>query len=107
MPEEKSEAENYAVVRKHPRKPYTDNLGIPVTIMQFGKLHRYDITVQGVDISEGGMGIISDVPIAPGFVWFWRKIGKQKGGMIMWSREISGKHRAGIQFLEIPVSSDD
>lgn len=107
MPEDRSDAEHFAVARKHQRKPYTDNLGIPVTIMQFGKLHRYDITVHGIDISDSGMGIVADVPIAPGFVWFWRKVGRQKGGMVVWSREIGGKYRAGIQFLEIPASIDD
>ena len=107
MAEDKREAEHFTVVRKHPRKPYNDSLGIPVTIMQFGKLHRYDITVHGIDISDGGIGIIAEVPIAPGFVWFWRKTGNQKGGMIMWSREINGKHRAGIQFLQVPPIFDD
>jgi hypothetical protein len=107
MPEAKADDAKYAVVRKHLRKPYKDNLGIPVTIMQFGKLHRHDITIHGIDISEGGLGIIADVPIAAGFIWFWRNIGRYKGGMIMWSREINGKNRAGIQFLQIPQGIDE
>jgi hypothetical protein len=93
--------------RKHPRKSFSDNLGIPVTLIQFGKLHRHDITVQGVDISEGGLGIVADVPLSPGFVWFWRSVGERKGGMIVWTRKENDKYRAGIQFLPIPISPDD
>lgn len=93
--------------RKSPRKSFPDDLGIPVTVIQFGKLHRQDITVQGVDISDGGLGIQSDVPLSPGFVWFWRPIGTQKGGMIVWSRKIDKYYRAGVQFLPIPVSPNE
>jgi hypothetical protein len=93
--------------RKHSRKTYNDNLGIPITIMQFGKLHRHDITVQGIDISEGGVGIISEMRIAPGFVWFWRRVGSQKAGIVMWSRRTNGTYRAGIQFLPLPREAEE
>lgn len=93
--------------RKYPRKSFADDLGIPVTVIQFGKLHRQDITVTGHDISEGGMGVLSDTPLAPGFVWFWRQVGPQKGGMIVWSRKIDNQYRAGIQFLPIPMSPNE
>ena len=93
--------------RKCPRKSFGDKHGIPVTVIQFGKLHRQDITVQGVDISDGGLGIQSDVPLAPGFVWFWRPVGSQKGGMIVWSKKIDNHYRAGVQFLPIPMSPND
>jgi hypothetical protein len=90
--------------RKHPRKTFNDDLGIPVTVIQFGKLHRQDITVRGIDISEGGMGVECETPLVPGFIWFWRQVGSQKGGMIVWSRKIENRYRAGIQFLPIPMS---
>lgn len=93
--------------RKSPRKEFRDDLGIPVTIIQFGQLQRQDITVQGVDISDGGLGITSDAPLSPGFIWFWRTVGKQRGGMVVWSRKINSHYRAGVQFLPIPLSPDD
>ncbi len=93
--------------RKHARKPLEDDHGIPVTVIQFGKLHRQDITVRGIDISDGGIGIRSDVPLNPGFIWFWRPMAEQKGGMIVWSRKIDGQHRAGVRFLPIPMSPHD
>ena len=107
MAEQDSERTPYEIQRKHVRRTYNDSLGIPITIMQFGKLHRHDITVKGMDISEGGVGIISDIRIAPGFVWFWRRVGKQKAGMIMWSRRTNGAYRAGIQFLTLPAAVDE
>ncbi len=93
--------------RKHPRKSFDESLGIPVTLIQFGKLHRYDITVHGVDISDGGLGIVADVPLSPGFVWFWRSVSERKGGMLVWSKRENNRYRAGIQFLPIPISPDD
>ena len=93
--------------RKYPRKEFRENVGIPVTIIQFGRLHRQDITVHGIDISEGRLGVISSVPLEPGFIWFWRPVGKQKGGMVVWSKKVSDHFRAGIQFLPIPIGPNE
>ncbi len=43
-----------ASTRKYPRQAYGGNADIPVTVIQFGKLERIDLTVKGVDISDGG-----------------------------------------------------
>jgi hypothetical protein len=93
-----------ASTRKSPRQLYDGSVDIPVTVIQFGRLERMDLTVKGVDISDGGLGIQSDTPLAPGFVWFWRSVGPHQGGMIVWSRKEDGRYRAGIQFLPIPKS---
>jgi hypothetical protein len=93
--------------RKYPRQVYNSSTDIPLTVIQFGKLERMDITVKGVDISDGGIGIQTDIPLLPGFVWFWSSVGPHKGGMIVWSRKEDGGYRAGIQFLPIPLSPRD
>jgi PilZ domain len=93
--------------RKFPRQTYNSSTDIPVTVIQFGKLERMDITVKGVDISDGGLGIQTDIPLSPGFVWFWSTVGTHKGGMIVWSRKEDSGYRAGIQFLPIPMSPRD
>jgi hypothetical protein len=94
-------------LRKFPRQAYDNGADIPITVIQFGKLERMDITVKGVDISDGGLGIQTDIPLSPGFVWFWGTIGTHKGGMIVWSRKEDSGYRAGIQFLPIPMSPRD
>jgi len=96
-----------ANTRKFNRQAYDGSADIPVTVIQFGKLERMDLTVKGVDISDGGLGVQSDVPLAPGFVWFWSSVGSHKGGMIVWSRKEVRGYRAGIQFLPIPMSPRD
>lgn len=96
-----------ASTRKFTRQTYDESAGIPVTVIQFGKLERIDITVKGIDISDGGLGILSDMPLSPGFVWFWNTVGPHKGGMIVWSRKADAGYRAGIQFLPIPMSPRD
>ena len=94
-------------LRKFPRHTFEDTADIPVTVIQFGKLERMDIKVKGVDISDGGVGIQSEIPLSPGFVWFWSTVGPHKGGMIVWSRKEDTGYRAGIQFLPIPLSPRD
>jgi PilZ domain len=96
-----------ASTRKYQRQAYDGSADIPVTVIQFGKLERIDLTVKGVDISDGGLGIISEVQLAPGFVWFRSIIGTHKGGIIVWSRKADKGYRAGIQFLPIPPSPRD
>lgn len=93
--------------RKHPRRKFGDASGIPVTVVQFGKLERLDLTVRGIDISDGGIGIESDIPLSPGFVWFGSPVGAHKGGMIVWGRKVDKYYRAGIQFLPMPLSPRD
>ncbi len=93
--------------RRYPRHTYNEIPEIPVTIIQFGKLERMDLTVRCVDISDGGLGIIADIPLSPGFVWFRDPLHKHKGGMIVWSRKDDSGFRAGIQFLPIPQSPGD
>jgi hypothetical protein len=96
-----------ASTRKYQRTSLPTAVSIPVTVIQFGKLERIDLTVKGVDISDGGLGIVSDVPLSPGFIWFWSAVGDYKGGMIVWSRKADGYYQAGIQFLPIPHSPRD
>lgn len=90
--------------RRYSRRQYNDPSAIPVTVIQFGKLERLDLTVRGIDISDGGLGIEADILLAPGFVWFGSPVGSHKGGMIVWGRKVDKNYRAGIQFLPIPLS---
>ena len=103
----KDTARTMEYTRQYPRREFHDDLGIPVTIIQFGMLQRQDITVRGVDISEGGLGVVSETPVAPGFIWFWRQVGNQKGGMVVWCKKEEGHYRAGIKFLPIPLTPGD
>ena len=93
--------------RKYPRQILHDDQGIPATLIPFGRLNRQDITIHGVDISEGGLGIITDSPIAPGFIWFWNPVSGRKGGMVIWSTKVQDRYRAGIQFLPLPIGPED
>lgn len=93
--------------RKHPRQKYADAADIPVTVIQFGRLERLDLTVRGIDISDGGMGIETNVLLSPGFLWFGRPVGSHAGGMIVWGRKVDKGYRAGIQFLPMPLSPHD
>lgn len=57
-----------------------------------------------VDLSKYGVGIESDQPLEPGFVWFKDRIGGFKGGLLVWGRQKDGRYRAGVKF--VPLSRD-
>jgi len=87
--------------RQSPRKPYTEKREIPVSIIQFGSLDRAETHVRAIDISGEGLGVESDFPLPPGFVWFRDRVGGHSGGVLVWTKKLEQEnaYRAGIQLL--------
>jgi hypothetical protein len=73
-------------------------------VIPFKSLECVILIAHVVDLSKYGVGIESDQPLEPGFVWFKDRIGGFKGGLLVWSRQKDGKYRAGVKF--IPLSRD-
>jgi len=73
-------------------------------VIPFKSLECVNLIAHVVDLSKYGVGIESDQPLAPGFVWFKDRIGGFKGGLLVWSRQADGKYRAGVKF--VPLSRD-
>jgi DNA-binding response OmpR family regulator len=65
---------------------------------------RTNLTAGVVDISEAGMGIVTDCTIEPGrMLRFENALGRRKA-VVRWSAAVppAGSYRAGVQFLEGP-----
>jgi len=76
----------------------------PFCIIPFKSLVSAVMVAHVVDISAKGVGIESGQQLEPGFVWFRDRIGGFKGGLLVWSKQVGGKYRAGVRF--VPLSRE-
>jgi hypothetical protein len=73
----------------------------PLCLIPFKSLVSTIMIAHVVDISAKGAGIESGQHLEPGFVWFRDRVGGFKGGLIVWSRQVGEKYRAGIRFVPL------
>jgi hypothetical protein len=83
------------------RYPVTTHRDCSLGIISFQQLAWDDHHAQLVDISVVGVGIESQQQISPGLVWFKKRIGGYKSGVLMWSRPFGASYRAGIKFVQL------
>ncbi|HEX9021465.1 MAG TPA: PilZ domain-containing protein [Nitrospirota bacterium] len=87
--------------RRHRREKYESTIDIIVNIIKENKIKKLSLNAETVDISEGGIGVVTDVPLELGFVRFKDKK-EQKSGMVMWNKKLdNNKYRIGIQFDQL------
>jgi hypothetical protein len=70
-------------------------------LITFKSLEWTNLKAHLVDLSRSGVGIESDDRVEPGFVWFKDRVGGHKGGVLMWSKRLNAKYRAGIRFVSL------
>ncbi len=88
-----------------PRHPIAMHRFCSVGVITFRRLDWIEAYASVIDLSVTGVGIESDTPLEPGFVWFKDRVGGHRGGVLMWSLRRDGKYRAGIKF--VPLSRDE
>jgi len=92
--------------RQFARRLFGRPTDVTMSIAKFESLEKVDLKARAVDVSSGGLCIESASPLEPGFVWFRDGLETEKGGVVVWSRELDDKTcRAGIQF--VPVKQDE
>lgn len=92
-------------MRLMPRKPVVEKKDYSMSVISFKRLDWTDLVVSIVDMSPQGAGVEVESRIDPGFVWFSDTVGGRKGGLLMWSKPLGNKYRAGIKFA--PLSPDE
>jgi hypothetical protein len=83
------------------RHPITVKRDCILGIISFKQLEWKDHVAHIVDLSTKGIGVESIAYLEPGFVWFRDRVGGHKSGILVWSKQIGAKYRAGIKFLAI------
>jgi hypothetical protein len=88
--------------RLYGRQPAEEGGKLAMTIIPFGKEESVDIMADAVDIGAGGLGIIANCDLEPGYVIMKDNRGEYANGVLLWSRAIDDMTcRAGIQLLSV------
>jgi hypothetical protein len=92
--------------RRHERKPFVQNIKYYLPASQRGKDRIYSYG-DSVDISHGGLGMITHFPLMRGDTLFFEPELKVNGIMakssvVRWVKELIGntKYRVGLEFVE-------
>lgn len=85
--------------RKHPRKPYKEKISFQMSVIDQGNFTRWTLEAQAVDISESGIGLLSQHPLKESqVVGFNEKLGN-KTGVVVWSKMVDEENcRVGLRF---------
>ncbi len=85
--------------RQKPRKPYREKIGFQMSVIDGGNYIRWSLEAQGVDISDSGIGFLSQVPLKESqVVGFDEKLGNRTG-VVVWSKMVGDELcRTGIRF---------
>ena len=83
--------------RKYDRRPFTQTIDYSLSITESNKRKWLNLKGMTVDISDTGIGIQTDYPLAPGhMLWFNSGI-EEKAGFVKWSTKIDNEYRVGIE----------
>jgi hypothetical protein len=85
--------------RQSQRQPIMTTRDLAMEVIKFRQLDRADHQGQIVDISMSGVGIESNTPMEPGYVWFKNRIWGQHSGVLLWSKQVGSLYRSGIRFV--------
>jgi len=87
--------------RQFERRPFVETIGYSVSVLEFRELRRLNLRAETVDISEAGLGIITDYPLEPGYVLRFSSGIDQKAGIVRWTRKIAddSRYRVGVRFI--------
>jgi hypothetical protein len=91
--------------RRHPRKEFSNRIGMDLVSEKKGNYNRISVQGTGIDISPGGLGIITDQPLEKG--WVLKLVLPLSDGeinvpvfsVIKWTVPEKDGFRVGVQFL--------
>ena len=85
--------------RKFPRAPYSETINLFMTVIDQGEVKRWSLQAKSVDISNGGIGLLTNYPLRESqVVSFGEDLGN-KTGVVVWSTMSDNEVcRAGVKF---------
>jgi len=92
-------------LRQHERILFAAPLRYSFSVTDLKESKRSNNIAVSVDISKGGMGIITDFPLEQGHVLAFedeikiRDITSAKAAVVKWTGRICDKYRAGLKFV--------
>lgn len=85
--------------RKFTRQPHSQQLDIAMTVLGKGETHRWSTWAESFDISEGGVGLVTNYPLPVSQVLSLKSENLEKTGVVAWSRMLEDDTcKAGVCF---------
>lgn len=85
--------------RKTPRKPYKENIPFQMSVIDQGNYTRWSLVAQAFDISDRGIGLLSQYPLRESQVIGFDEKMNNRIGVVVWSKMMDeGNCRVGIRF---------
>ena len=91
--------ENQSEKRREKRQPCNDPLDFTVLVTHESDFRRIPSAGRMVDVSETGVGLVTDFPLQPGHVLEWNdseQRGKLYIALVKWSLQKDNSCRAGL-----------
>lgn len=83
--------------RKYPRRAYDMLLSFSLSVLEFTDLKHIEASGKSVDISEAGLGFLTDFPLEPGHVIRIKNDNASfMTASVKWIGEMDGRYRAGV-----------
>lgn len=85
------------VTRQFERRPYSKTIDFSISALESKERKWLNLKGKAIDISEAGIGIQTDYPLAPGhMLWFNEGI-ENKAGFVRWCVQLDNDYRVGIK----------
>jgi extracellular factor (EF) 3-hydroxypalmitic acid methyl ester biosynthesis protein len=91
-------------MRRFERRPYSESIVCSLDVLDVLEKKNLNLKARAVDISDGGIGIETDYPLAPGHTLWLHGI-ENKTGVVRWYAKRNDGYRIGIQMVPPKVAS--
>ncbi len=85
-------------MRQFERRPYSEIIACSVGVPDVHEKKTLNLKARAIDISDGGIGIETDYPLAPGHTLWFHSI-ENKTGVVRWYTKLNDSYRIGIQMI--------
>lgn len=82
-------------MRRYERRPYGKSIEYSMDVLDRNEQKKLNLRGNAIDISDVGIGIQTDYPLAPGHT-LWFENGIEKTGIVKWCVKLDNTYRAGI-----------
>ncbi len=92
-------------LREDTRTPFVSPVKYSVSVLDLHELKQVNNIAVSVDISTGGLGILTDFPLEQGHVLTFNdeikinNITSKKAAVVKWKGRINGTYRVGLKFV--------
>jgi extracellular factor (EF) 3-hydroxypalmitic acid methyl ester biosynthesis protein len=91
-------------MRRFERRPYSEAIVCSLDILDVHEKKNLNLKARAVDISDGGIGIETDYPLAPGHALWFHGI-ENRTGVVRWYAKRNDGYRIGIQIMPPKAAS--